>query len=82
MDKFVWGKVIDQFSYDFDGKVLEVTKYHPKNYPTSILYHCEEMHSSHHELDALVISWIAHKRLGLNQHNLVSGLCRALEIKE
>jgi hypothetical protein len=27
--KFPWGKVMDKFEYDFDGRTMEVVKYHP-----------------------------------------------------
>lgn len=92
-NNFTWGEVIQRFHYDFDGKPLDVVKYHPwvsKNHRihtgepdrSRTEYHCEEMRSSYLSLDALIVAWIAYKRLGLNQHMLVDGLCRALEIYE
>lgn len=92
MKKFAWGKVIDNFEYDFDGQVLTITKYHPwKRDGCTVLtgventeeikYHCEELRESSNSLLHLVIAWIAFKNLGLNQHQLVYGICRALEIK-
>lgn len=88
---FPWGRVIDLFSYDFDGATMEVTKFHPwasagitvhtgQPDESQTHYHCEELSASYDTLDALLIAWIANKRLGLNQHALVSGICRALEI--
>ena len=92
---FVWGKVLDCFSYDFDGTVMEVTKYHPWKEvddgisvktgdpdTAQVEYHCEELHTAFNSMDALLICWIAHKRLGLNQHALVSGVCRALGVHQ
>lgn len=88
--RFPWGIVLDIFDYDFDGQKLTVVKYHqwvlnetPRRADESQpLYHSEELRASYRSLDALLIAWIAHRRLGLNQHMLVSGLCRALEIGE
>ena len=91
-EKFTWGKVIARFSYDFDGKEMELTKFHPWKVvdrrvmtgdpdPEVIEFHCEEMHESFHSVEAAVIAWIARQSLGTNQHMLVAGLCRALEIK-
>lgn len=91
MSKFTWGRVIEKFEYDMDGRALQVVKFHPWKCSGStvltgqpdledICYHCEELHQSFDSLDALLIAWIAEKRLGLNQHALVSGMCRALGI--
>lgn len=90
--RFPWGKVLDRFSYDFDGTAMEVTKFHPwkvslavtvrRNNPdtTRTHYHCEELRSSFDTLDGLLICWIAQKRLGLNQSALVTGVCKALNV--
>jgi hypothetical protein len=91
--KFPWGKALDYFSYDFDGTVMEVTKYHPWKETADgisvktgdpdtaqVGYHCEELHAAFDSLDALLICWIANKRLGLNQHALVTGVCKALGV--
>jgi hypothetical protein len=86
---FTWGRVLHVFEYDFDGEVLYVTKYHPwKRQGCTVLrgqvdtetieYHCEETSESAPSLYPLLISWLAYKRLGHNQHGLVPGLCRAL----
>lgn len=91
MGKFPWGKVLDYFSYDFDGTVMEVTKFHPwKSSNCQMMtgdpdtaqthYNCAELRASFDSLDALLICWIAHKRLGLNQHALVTGVCKALGV--
>jgi hypothetical protein len=91
MASFTWGTVIDVFDYDFDGKVMQVTKYHPwKRSDSSVLigqpdtevveYHCEELHESAASLDYLLLAWLANKNLGSNQHTLVAGLSRALGI--
>ncbi len=93
MKKFSWGQVIEKFTYDFDGKFMLVTKFHPwKSRGCTILtgdpdlesiqFHCSELHESSNELMALVISWIAFRNNGLNQQSLVNGVCRALEIYE
>lgn len=88
MSKFPWGKVVDRFDYDFDGEKLEVVKYLPRKamhlnggYEERPQYHVEELHSSYWNMQALLIDWIAYKNLGLNQHSLTAGLCKALEIK-
>lgn len=89
--RFPWGKVLERFSYDFDGSTMDVVKFHPWKADGCIVktgepdtsrvhYHCEELQSSYGELDALLICWIAKKRLGINQHVLVSGVCRALGV--
>lgn len=93
MGKFSWGRVLERFEYDFDGEVMSVTKYHPwklaedgftctrEPNEAEVMYHCEELRESCDTLYALLISWIAHKRLGQNQHALVSGICRALAVE-
>lgn len=90
--KFPWGHVIERFEYDFDGKTLDVVKYHPWkvdgcNIRTgdpetgSVSFHCSALSESWGSLDALLISWIARRRLGINEHALVGGICRALKIE-
>lgn len=89
--KFTWGTVIHKFEYDFDGKTMEVTKYHPWKTNqnnvitgiadvTKILYHCEELRQSSSSLQVLIISWIAYINLGLNEGSLVCGIAKALDI--
>jgi hypothetical protein len=80
MSRFTWGKVIDRFEYDFDGVKMEVTKYHPRNEEDNILYHCNELSESSDKLFELVISFMAYRKLGHNQHALVAGISRALEL--
>lgn len=90
MSKFVWGKEIERFEYDFDGDKVEVVKYYPREYkncsPTGSFldtpaYHIEELRESSNSLQHMLIAYIAYKNLGLNNGALVSGICRALEIK-
>lgn len=89
--KFVWGKVLDRFDFDFDGEKLEVVKFHPwqtegatvrSGIPDEsvVHFHCEQIRESFLAMDALLIAWIAHRRLGLNQGALTAGICRALAI--
>lgn len=86
MKKFSWGSVIDRFEYDFDGVKMGVTKYHPRLTSTQeineskVLYHCEELSESANSVFELVISFIARKKLGPNNHSLVAGVCRAFEL--
>lgn len=91
--KFNWGKVIETFDFDFDGVMLEVVKFHPWKQKSALVlsgdpnegvveYHCEELHASFRSFDALLISWITNRRLGLNQHALAAGICKALDIDE
>lgn len=90
MGNFTWGKVIDRFEYDFDGAKVEVVKYfgrefingHPTgNYETTPSYHIEELHESARSLQYMLIAYIARKNLGNNQHTLVAGICKALDIR-
>lgn len=88
--RFPWGRVIEVFHYDFEGKVLEVVKYHPWIYKdcastnkadeSKVSYSCEEMSTSSGSLFEAVIRWMAYKQLGCNESLLASGICRALEI--
>jgi hypothetical protein len=85
MNKFPWGKVIDRFQYDFDGDAIEVVKYigtFQGVTETKPSFHIEELHASYNSVQAAIIAYFAYKNLGLNQHVLVSGVCRALEVKE
>jgi hypothetical protein len=93
MKKFPWGKVLEIFEYDFDGKPLEIVKYHPwKSEGVSVktgnpnedetCYHIAAMSESFHSIDAALIGWIAHKNLGLNHGTLAAGVCRALNVRE
>ncbi len=89
--KFPWGEVVDYFTFDFDGDVFEVTKFHPWVRDGSrlirgsaardiICYHCEELHQSAGSLMALLIHWIAYKNIGPNNRSLAEGVCRALGV--
>ena len=90
MKAFAWGRVIETFVYDFDGKTVEVVKYFPNKHDNGFFvkgefedetaYHIDELHESASSLDYILIAWIARQRLGLNQHALVGGIARALEI--
>lgn len=93
MESFTWGKVVKVFTLDFDGKEVEITKYHPWKSENcrvlrgtadeaTILYHCEELHASFSSFNAVILAWMVYKSLGLNQFALVSGLCRAINIQE
>jgi len=89
MTKFPWGKVIGILQIDLDGDKLEVVKYYANFGASTINKHCtepsfhiEELHASYSTVQAAIIGYIAYKSLGLNQHTLVSGICRALDIKE
>ena len=89
--RFSWGHVLDRFEYDFDGRTMEVIKYHSwkKDKGTLIVgdadesvihYHCEELNESTESLEYLVILWIARQSLGQNQHALVRGIAKALDL--
>jgi hypothetical protein len=81
MNKFSWGEVIDHFALRFDDEVLYITKYYDKHNNNEVAYHCEEIHRSSNNMYAIVLYWITHKQLGLNQSALTEGIIRALEIK-
>lgn len=88
--RFPWGKVLDRFPLDFDGDTTEVIKYLPNKYEKHTVvkgeyedepcYHIEAINASATSFDAIVVAWIAHRRLGLNQSALVMGLCKALDV--
>lgn len=90
MSKFPWGMVIDTWEISFDGETLEVVKYHPWEHKdctrtnrintSETRYYCQELHESAYSIQYLVIAWIAHKNLGLNEGSLVRGIARALNI--
>ncbi len=90
--RFPWGKVLDRFEFDFDGVKLEVTKYLPTKFVNGHAvkgehedepeYHIDEMSGSFGSMDAALIGWITHRRLGLNNNSLAYGICRALKIEE
>jgi hypothetical protein len=91
MSNFWLGKVIEKFTYNFDGEVMEVTKFHPrisegctitkKIDEDKIMYHCEELHEHCSSLQYMILSWITYKNLGHNNGALTSGISKALEIK-
>ena len=92
MAAYAWGRVIERFDFDMDGRVVEAIKYHPWRSKDGrvftgdpdterVEFHCEEMHESFFSLDALLIAWIARKNLGMNQSALVAGICRALAVQ-
>lgn len=78
--KFWLGRPLDFIKLDLDGEMIEITKYRDDR-SDAVLYHNEVLSESFRSLDALLISWIARRNLGLNQHQLVAGICRALEIR-
>lgn len=91
MKPFAWGKVLEKFEYDFDGHTIHVIKYHPWKReghsvqtgianPDEIEYECTEINEAFSTIESLLIAWIARKNLGNNQHTLVNGLCRALNV--
>jgi len=84
-NKFVWGKVIERFDFDFDGVICEVVKYHPKTFTPVVylpesFYHCEEMSASFRSMFELLVHWLTYKQLGLNEGSLAQGLCRAINL--
>jgi len=79
--KFPFGEVIDEFEYYFDGIKMNFVKYISNCSHRKVLYYCEEIKSSYESIYSLVIAWIAYQNLGANQESLVSGICKALEIK-
>ena len=90
-NEFPWGIVIDYFEYNFDGQVMNVTKYNPWNVNGCTLlvgspnesvvnYHCEELSESSSSLQYLLLAWMTYKNLGLNQHALIHGVAKAIGI--
>ena len=94
---FTWGKIITRFSYDFDLRTCEVIKFYAHKFDDNghpvyddskrvfeeiPSFHSEELSETFHSIEALLIAWITRKTLGQNQHQLVSGICRALAIPD
>jgi hypothetical protein len=88
---FTWGEVIDAYSMDIDDHHCTVISYHPwksRNSvvqvgapdKTRVLFHNTETSWSDQTMQASLIRWMAAKNLGLNQHMLVDGICRALNV--
>jgi hypothetical protein len=87
---FTWGQVIRRIQVDMDDTQIEVVKFHPWEVNGTVLvgspdlskieYHIEDMSMSFNSMQSLMIAWIANRNLGLNQHALVAGVCRALDI--
>lgn len=87
---FPWGRVLQSFSLDFDGKTLEIVKYHPWKSENcavqvgspdeSTSYSVPEIRQSFDSFDAAVIGWLTYCHLGHNQGALATGICRALGI--
>lgn len=92
MKKFFLGQQIESIDYDFNGKICTVITYHPfvtigghvfNNLcdSTRTEYYCAEIGINTSSLEYLLIAWIAHKNVGLNQYALVEGICRALKVE-
>lgn len=89
-NNFPWGKVIKRFSYDLDGSVMDVVKYHPWVYRNCVstrdvnedvvYFSCEEINQSSDSIFKLILAWIAYRNIGLNQDYLVDGIARALQL--
>lgn len=89
--KFPWGRIVETFTYDFDGEKVEVVKYLPNKFANGIgikgqyeevpLYHISELHQSTYSMVGILLAWIVHRQLGLNQSSLYVGICKALNIK-
>lgn len=75
---FPWGRVLKLININLDDKEVQVTKYQDST--GAVRYHCEELRESWESIDALLISWIARKNLGLNQQALVAGVCKAFGV--
>jgi hypothetical protein len=91
MSKFVWGRVLNKFDYDFDGKEVQIIKYHPWAVDGCTIkrgvvdesittFHCEEIHQSDINIFVLILAWLAYKQLGLNEGSLVCGIAKALDL--
>lgn len=92
MAQFSWGAVIEVFEYNFDGRKVEITKFHPwkrgsggvilqgQPDPKVVQFDCDELSEHSNSLEYLLLAWIARENLGLNQHALVAGVARALGV--
>lgn len=90
-EKFPWGEVIRTINLDLDGEVVTIVKYHPwKSHKstilvgdadlTKVLYHNDDISWSHSSIKESLIYWLTHASLGLNNHSLAAGICRALSL--
>jgi hypothetical protein len=94
---FPWGKVIERFDYDFDGKTLEIVKVHPWKHwnpdvpinqrefdADKITYSCDELGITTNNIIAMLLYWIVCQGIGHSQHghSLFSGICRMLTIDQ
>lgn len=88
---FTWGEVIAAYSMQIDDTRCLIVEYHPWKSKNSevkvgdpdkkqVLFHCSETSWSDSTMQSSIIHWIAHTNLGLNQHPLVAGICRALKV--
>ena len=87
----LWGETIGTFDLDFDGARCVIVKYHPwiskrgkvyidKPDKTRVLFYNTETSWSDRSMQASVLRWMTRKNLGLNQHALVEGVCKALNV--
>lgn len=90
--RFPWGKVVDLFVYDFDGKSFEAIKYHPwihdgQRYTSDhdesrIHWYSEELGVSVYSLESLLVCWVAKQGLGIQGPIQVApAICRALNLE-
>jgi len=85
MKKFPWGKTIEIFVLDMEGKEVEIIKYHPylqgsKIAASHVMYSVDSINESHGTFEGAVIAWMVRQQLGLNQGALVDGICKMLEL--
>lgn len=91
-DGFSWGQPIAAFALNLDGQVCMILKYHPwvnekgnirvgRPDTDQVMFHNAATGYSDDSIQTAVIRWIAHTNLGLNQHALVAGICKALDVK-
>lgn len=91
--KFSWGVPIETFELDLDGSTVTIVKYHPWKSSNGtvhvgdanmdeVLFHNAEISWSHRSIQESLVYWLTYKSLGLNNHSLAAGICRALDISK
>lgn len=92
-EKFTWGVPIETFELDLDGTTVTIVKYHPWKSSNGtvhvgdanmdeVLFHNSEISWSHRSIQESLVYWLTYKSLGLNNHSLAAGICRALDISK
>jgi len=86
MKKFPWGKTIEIFVLDMEGKEVEIIKYNPylqnsKIIASNTMYYVPSLSEAWPTFEGAVIGWMVRQHLGLNHGVLTSAICRMLKVE-